>query len=138
MSTTTVTGRRPYWARPSGSDGKAIHRSGRSSIERSAGTRRREARKTSGPCCVTVTWFLIPSNGKPIQDDRALPREARSTLITDFYSYNTNMSEKYHNLLDDVQRDQENAWMQPHWVGDLTLEANLELSKIDTERVGSP
>jgi signal peptidase I len=72
-----------------------------------------------------------PEQWEAIQDDRALPREARSTLITDFYSYNTNMSEKYHNLLDDVQRDQENAWMQPHWVGDLTLEANLELSKID-------
>ena len=68
-----------------------------------------------------------PEQWEAIQDDRALPREARSTLITDFYSYNTNMSEKYHNLLDDVQRDQENAWMQPHWVGDLTLAANLEL-----------
>ena len=71
-----------------------------------------------------------PEQWEAIQEDRALPREARSTLITDFYSYNTNMSEKYHNLLDDVQRDQENAWMQPHFVGDLTLEANLQLSKI--------
>ena len=43
------------------------------------------------------------------------------------------MSEEYHNLLDEVQRDQENAWMQPHWVGDLTLEANLQLSKIDED-----
>jgi signal peptidase I len=74
-----------------------------------------------------------PEQWEAIQEDRALPREARSTLITDFYSYNTNMSEKYHNLLDDVQRDQENAWMQPHWVGDLTLEANLQLSKIDPD-----
>ena len=29
-------------------------------------------------------------------------------------------------LLDDIQRDQD-AWMQPHWVGDLTLELNLEV-----------
>ena len=36
-------------------------------------------------------------------NDRALPRPPRATLITDFYSYNTNMSADSSNLLDDVQ-----------------------------------
>jgi signal peptidase I len=71
-----------------------------------------------------------PEQWEAIEADRTLPREPRSTLITDFYSYNTNMSADYCNLLDDVQSSQEGAWMQPHWVGDLTLETDLEVTKI--------
>ena len=71
-----------------------------------------------------------PEQWEAIEADRTLPREPRATLITDFYSYNTNMSADYCNLLDDVQSAPEGAWMQPHWVGDLTLETDLEITKI--------
>jgi signal peptidase I len=71
-----------------------------------------------------------PEQWEALEADRTLPREPRATLITDFYSYNTNMSADYSNLLDDVQSAQEGAWMQPHWVGDLTLEADLEVTKV--------
>ena len=56
------------------------------------------ARKTSGSSCAIVISFPIPSNGKRSETDRALPREPRATLITDFYSYNTNMSADYSQL----------------------------------------
>ncbi len=102
---------------------------GRPSIPRAVDTSRKAVRKTSGSSCGIGISSLIPSNGTRSESDRTLPREPRATLITDFYSYNTNMSADYSNLLDDVQRDQESAWMQPHWVGDLTLEANLEVTK---------
>ncbi len=71
-----------------------------------------------------------PEQWEAIEADRTPPREPRGTLITDFYSYNTNMSADYSNLLDDVQSAQEGAWMQPHWVGDLTLETDLEITKV--------
>ena len=130
MSTTTVTGRRRVL-------GKAEWQRwrGDSPIWKAVDTAASRYEADGSP---KDEWSVLryrhlipdPEQWDAILEDRALPREARSTLITDFYSYNTNMSEKYHNLLDDVQRDQENAWMQPHWVGDLTLEGNLEVSKL--------
>ena len=45
-----------------------------------------------------------PEQWEAIHRDRALPSEPRSTLITDFYSYNTNMTADYSNLLDEVQQ----------------------------------
>jgi len=71
-----------------------------------------------------------PEQWEAILNGQASPRPPRATLVTDFYSYNTNMSADSSNLLDDVQRDQEGAWMQPHWVGDLTLELNLEVMSL--------
>ncbi len=71
-----------------------------------------------------------PEQWEAILNDQALPRPPRATLVTDFYSYNTNMSADTANLLDDPRRDQEGAWMQPHWVGDLTLELNLEVRSV--------
>jgi signal peptidase I len=68
-----------------------------------------------------------PDQWDAVLNSRALPREPRATLVTDFYSYNTNMVAGSSNLLDDVQREQEGAWMQPHWVGDLSLQADLEV-----------
>ena len=36
-----------------------------------------------------------------------------------------------------ASRDQDGAWLQPHWVGDLTLEANLEVTRVaPTRRCG--
>jgi signal peptidase I len=68
-----------------------------------------------------------PDQWDALRHDLPLPRAPRASLITDFYSYNTNiMSADSSSLLDDSQRDRD-AWMQPHWVGDLTLEANLDI-----------
>ncbi len=53
---------------------------------------RRRHRRTSGPSCATAISCPTPSNGTRSMHDRPLPRPPRATLITDFYSYNTNMS----------------------------------------------
>ena len=64
-----------------------------------------------------------PEQWDAILNGRELPRPPRSTLITDFYSYNTNLSARFSDLVGESHYDQEGAWMQPHWVGDLTLES---------------
>jgi signal peptidase I len=74
-----------------------------------------------------------PEQWDAILHNRPAPRPPRATLVTDFYSYNTSMAAESSDLLDEVQRDQEGAWMQPHWVGDLTLLANLEIKEIKPE-----
>jgi signal peptidase I len=74
-----------------------------------------------------------PEQWDAILHDRPAPRPPRSTLVTDFYSYNTSMGADSSDLLDDVQRDQEGAWMQPHWVGDLTLRVTLEIKEVRPE-----
>jgi signal peptidase I len=71
-----------------------------------------------------------PEQWDALINDRTMPRPPRSTLITDFYSYNTNMSAEASSLLDDPRGDQEGAWLQPHWVGDLTLESTIEISRV--------
>src|SRR5690606_24532326 len=48
--------------------------------------------------------------------------------VTDFYSYNTGLSAEGSNLLEGLRPDAEGAWLQPHWVGDLTLSANIEVA----------
>lgn len=46
------------------------------------------------------------------------PEPPRASLITDFYSYNTNVS---------ALRGQDGySWFEPHWVGDLTASFHLE------------
>jgi signal peptidase I len=67
-----------------------------------------------------------PEQWDAISKGRELPRPPRSTLITDFYSYNTNLTAENSSLVDYPRVDQEGAWMQPEWVGDLTLSAQLE------------
>lgn len=52
-------------------------------------------------------------------------RPPRTTLITDFYSYNTNLTVEASDLTSSVGRNQESAWLQPHWVGDLTVSARI-------------
>jgi len=64
-------------------------------------------------------------------DHQPIPRGPRSTLITDFYSYNTATSVDPNNFSDEPHGDQD-AWMQPHWVGDLTLEANIEINQVSS------
>jgi signal peptidase I len=72
---------------------------------------------------------LVPDNEQweAIVKDGELPRPPRATLVTDFYSYNTNMLTDFSNELTDTLQDQDGAWMQPHWVGDLTLDLQLEI-----------
>ncbi|MDR3620661.1 MAG: signal peptidase I [Paludisphaera borealis] len=60
--------------------------------------------------------------------DRTPSRRARPTLITDFYSYNTNLTAEAADLPRQLRGDSENAWLQPHWVGDLTLSASVEVA----------
>jgi signal peptidase I len=71
-----------------------------------------------------------PEQWDAVVRDRALPRLPRATLITDFYSYNTNLYADGTNLLGELHPDQEGAWLQPHWVGDLTLETSLEVRTV--------
>ncbi len=70
-----------------------------------------------------------PDQWDAVLHNRPLPREPRATLVTDFYSYNTNLVAGASNLLDDSVREHEGAWMQPHWVGDLTLQADLDVQQ---------
>ena len=50
-----------------------------------------ERQPTSGPSCATAIWSQSPSSGRPCSTTSRLPGPARATLVTDFYSYNTNM-----------------------------------------------
>lgn len=64
-----------------------------------------------------------PVQWAAIADGRPLPHAPRATLITDFYSYNTD-------LTTDAQQHPlaaSKAWRQPHWVGDLTLRCRVEV-----------
>jgi signal peptidase I len=67
-----------------------------------------------------------PQQWRDLEAGDPLPRPARPTLITDFYSYNTNLPINSSDLTGPIGRDQESAWMQPHWVGDLTLSGRVE------------
>ena len=53
------------------------------------------------------------------------PSLPRPTLITDFCSYNTEMTVEDH----DHPYRSTRAWFQPHWVGDLTLSFRLTVGK---------
>jgi signal peptidase I len=99
---------------------------------------RSDASSSRYQCNASDEWAVLryrhlvpdPEQWTAILADESLPRAPRATLITDFYSYNTNMAADSSNLLDEFQRDQDLAWMQPHWVGDLTLELNLEIQSL--------
>jgi signal peptidase I len=68
-----------------------------------------------------------PEQWEEILADRPLNRAPRPTLITDFYSYNTNLTSDDPPVGDEPRMDSENAWMQPHWVGDLTVAASVKV-----------
>lgn len=67
-----------------------------------------------------------PSQWAAIEAGTPLPQAARPTLITDFYSYNTNQLIDRSKPTGYYLRDPEGPWMQPHWVGDLTVSARLK------------
>ena len=70
-----------------------------------------------------------PEGPRPCRDP------PRATLITDFYSYNTNMPAGRGPREQAVSGPAE-CWMQPHWVGDLTLEAYRRGDQVDAGRLG--
>ena len=71
---------------------------------------------------------LVPDPGqwREIEAGETPGREPKPTLITDFQSYNTNLNADNSDLSGEVSRDQEGAWLQPHWVGDLTVSARVD------------
>jgi signal peptidase I len=71
-----------------------------------------------------------PQQWDAILDDRPYSRPPRPTLITDFYPYNTNLTSegaKQAKQIGEFRNETETALLQPHWVGDLTLSANLDV-----------
>jgi signal peptidase I len=68
-----------------------------------------------------------PEQWDAIVNSRELPRPPRATLITDFYSYNTNLTAESSSLVEYPRGDQEGAWMQPHWVGDLSFSSRIKV-----------
>ena len=77
----------------------------------------------SGPNCDTITSCPAPRNGQAIRAGLPLPTAPTPSLITDYYSYNTDLSadDKSH------PRGAARPWFQPHWVGDLTLSLRLTM-----------
>src|SRR5262249_17931245 len=71
-----------------------------------------------------------PEQWDALLSERPLPHSPRATLVTDFYSYNTNMLARSSDLVADPPAAPEGAWMQPHWVGDLTLSTSLEIRTV--------
>ena len=64
-----------------------------------------------------------PEQWAAIEQKAPLPRAPRPTLITDFYSYNTNTN--FSSYYESVQKY--DGWLQSNWVGDLTLSFRLDL-----------
>lgn len=64
-----------------------------------------------------------PEQWDAICAGRPLPVPPRPTLVTDFSSYNTDLSPQGQL----VRRLAARPWFQPHWVGDLTLTCRVDL-----------
>jgi signal peptidase I len=62
---------------------------------------------------------------KAIQQGRELASPPRPTLITDFSSYNTDLTPQAASR----PRTASRRWLQPNWVGDLTLFATVSLAR---------
>ena len=87
------------------------------------------ARGTYAPDRNTSEWTELryrhivpgPAHWQAIRTGKPLPTPPVTTLITDYYSYNTDVSmhDQSH------PRMAARAWFQPHWVGDLTLSLRL-------------
>jgi signal peptidase I len=73
-----------------------------------------------------------PEQWASVLNDQTPARAPRATLVTDFYSYNTNIMSQRSRRTREVARPPdesqvEGAWMQPHWVGDLSLQGDIEV-----------
>jgi signal peptidase I len=73
-----------------------------------------------------------PEQWDAIVNGREPSRPPRPTLITDFYSYDTNLPARYSDLIGENYDEQKTryAWMQPHWVPDLTLESIIDVKQV--------
>ena len=132
-STTTDTSREPSAASPNGSAGRASN--GDWDADRTGGQPvpdERKRRERMGRAAVPSISCPSPTSGTPCSTIETLPRAPRATLVTDFYSYNTNMMARIIescSTKSSPTKAVEDAWMQPHWVGDLTLQADLEVQQ---------
>ncbi len=63
-----------------------------------------------------------PEQWAALEKNAPLPRAPRATLITDFYSYNTNA-----NSPNEPWSRKYEGWVQSNWVGDLTLSGRVDL-----------
>lgn len=62
-----------------------------------------------------------PDQWQALRDGQSLPRPPRPILITDFTSYNTDLTSQGRQH----PRSAARPWFQPHWVGDLTLSCRV-------------
>jgi hypothetical protein len=62
-----------------------------------------------------------PAQWEALKAGEPLPSPPCATLITDYYSYNTDVSADDHSHARGASR----AWFQPHWVGDLTVQSRV-------------
>ena len=69
--------------------------------------------------------FPDPNQWDAVVKGEALPYPPRPTLITDFYSYNTDLT--LDALSDPASTSR--AWSQANWVGDLTLSLRLQVDQ---------
>ena len=77
--------------------------------------------RPNGPNCGTITSCPAPHNGRRSARADRCRAPLSESLITDYYSYNTDVSAR-----DQSRRGRgTRAWFQPHWVGDLTLSLRL-------------
>lgn len=67
-----------------------------------------------------------PDQWESILVDRTPARGPRPSLVTDFYSYNTNLPQEHADPIRPLY-DPRKSWLQPHWVGDLTLAVDLDV-----------
>ena len=96
---------------------------------RRAASRPTRRRRRAGPSSAIATSCPTPSSGPPWRRHDAAPAAPRPTLITDFYSYNTNVS----SASTTAGSRSTSGWLQPNWVGDLTLSGRVDL---DVGRAG--
>lgn len=68
-----------------------------------------------------------PEQWAAVSKAMPLPRAPRASLITDFYAFNTNLFAESSDLTSPYADGQRVAWFHPHWVGDLTVSANIEV-----------
>lgn len=69
-----------------------------------------------------------PEQWQAVLNGEKLPGPPRPSLITDFYSYNSNVSSTHPDAGPSAFRDSEGVGAQPHWVGDLTASFRLKVN----------
>ena len=67
-----------------------------------------------------------PEQWVAVARESTLPRGPRASLITDFYSYNTNISPAFY----DRWLQTHDSYLQPNWVGDLTIAGHLRVDSV--------